>query len=102
MYLFSLLCCGCLACADSPDWFVSDDDIGELLSREVEYRAFKLSFNYCVLLVCLALLERLTDAEKNLETIGKSEVNFLLEDFWSLVVLFATLRVAKDNILRTC
>ena len=37
VYLLSLFCGSGLACSDSPDGLVSDNDLAEVLLREVEY-----------------------------------------------------------------
>ena len=102
VYLLSLLCCRCLACSDSPDWLVGDDDVLPLLCCEVEDRALELSLYYLLLLVCLTLVEALAAAEDALEAIGEGEVNLLLQYLRSLVVVLTALRVAEDDILCTC
>ena len=68
----------------------------------MEYRTSELSLTYSLLLVSLTLSERLTDTEDNLQTVSESEVNLLLENLWSLVIVLTTLWVTEDNVLCTC
>ena len=90
-HLLSLVRGSSLACTDSPDWLISDDDVLPSLSVEVEYRAYELSLNNLVLLLSLALLESLTAAEENLQAVSKSEVYLLLQDLSCLAVVLTTL-----------
>ena len=85
--LLCLLRCSGQTCTDSPNGFVSQRDVGPLLGAQVEYRAFELCLNYLVLLAGFALLFYFADAEDNLQTVGESEFNFVLQDLIILVII---------------
>ena len=57
----------------------------------MEYAACQFCLYYFVLLVSLTLCERFADAEDNLQAVSKSQLNLLLQDFWCLVIVLATL-----------
>ena len=63
----------------------------------MEDAAFKFCLANGFLLVGFTFSEAFTDAEDDLEAICEGEVNLLLEDFGSLVVVFATFAVAEDS-----
>ena len=81
---------------------VGNHDVLPLFCGEMEDAALEFSLADCFLLVCLTLCQAFADAEDDLEAVGKSEVNLLLEDFRSLVIVFATLAVTEDDVLCAC
>ena len=89
-----------LAGANSPNGFVSQDNLGEVLSREGEYGS-QLGGNHLVLLVGFALFQHLADAEDGLQTVGQGQFHLLGQDFHRLVVVSTTLGVTQDDVLRT-
>ena len=80
-----------LACTDSPDWLVGNDDVFEFLCSEVEHASFEFSLHNLVLLVCLTLLKTLADAEDYLQTVFQRQEHFLLQYLWSIIVIASAL-----------
>ena len=91
MDFLSLLSGSGLASTDGPNGLVGDNNLAEILLSEVEDAAFQLSLHHLVLLVGLALSERLTDAEDYLQTVLQGQQHLLLQNLWSLLVVFAAL-----------
>ena len=101
MDFLGLLGCGGLARANGPDGFVGDDDFAEILFREVEHGAFQLGLHHLVLFAGLTLLERLTNAENHFQTVFLCQQHLFPQDFGRFLVIFATLGVAQNHVLRT-
>ena len=99
MDFLSLLSGSGLAGTDSPDGLVGDDDVLELLNGQVEYATLELSLANLVLLVGLTLFEALSDAEDHLQSVLECKKHLLLQDFGSLTIVAATLRVTENHIL---
>ena len=90
-HFFSLVACSCLAGADGPDGLVGKNDILPLLSCKVEYGTVEFSLDHLILFLSLALFERFTAAEDNLQAILESKLHFLLQNFCCLAIVLATL-----------
>ena len=67
----------------------------------MEYAAFEFGLAHSFLFAGFALSEAFADAEDHLQTVGESEVNFLLQDSGSFVVVFATFAVTEDHVFGT-
>ena len=101
MDFLSLLCCCSLACSDSPNRLVSDNDLSHFLCRKTEEHILDLRCNNLEMLSGLSLLEVLTYAEDNAETVCKSKLDLLYESSVCLTVVLSSLRVAEDSIFAT-
>ena len=96
--LLSLSRCSGEACTDSPDRFVSEDDLLEVLCREAEDCLFELSFYYFEVLSCFTLFLDFADAEDRSKTIVQRQAYLLGEDSTILVVVSTTLTVSEDDV----
>ena len=79
MDFLSLFGSSSFTCTDSPNRFVSQDNLREVFSRQREYR-FHLSSYYFVLLVSFAFFQYFTDTEDRSQTVSQSQFYFFFED----------------------
>ena len=91
MDFLSLLGSGGLTGTDGPDGLVGDDNLTEVFLREVENTSLKFCLYHFVLFAGFALSQTLTNAEDDLQVVFLGEQYFLLQDFGSLLVVFAAL-----------
>ena len=96
--LLSLSRCSSKARTDSPDRFVSEDDLLEVLCREAEDCLFKLSFYYFEVLRSFTLFLDFADAEDRSKTIVQRQTYLLGEDSTIFVVVSTTLTVSEDDV----
>jgi len=93
--LLSLLGGSNLASADGPDGLVSDDDLGPVVNFLSD--GSELSGVNFVSLVRLTLINLLTDAGHDGETVAQSELGLLGNNFVSLTKDVATLAVSEND-----
>ena len=86
---------------DSPDGFVSEDDLTEVFSREREYGFFELLLYDFEVLASFALFLDFADAEDRSKAFSKSQTYLIREDSTIFVVVSTTLRVAEDDVACT-
>ena len=101
MDLFCLIWSSCLACADSPNRFVSEDQLAEVFRRESERNLRSVRQQHRT--VCwFAFFQFLTDAEDRVRPLWESKFNLRLEDFRCLVVVCDDVQRTDDAIFCTC
>jgi len=95
MCLLCLVWGGNLTSADSPDGFVSDDDVGPVVDEFTD--GGELSCVDVISLTSLSLVEFLTDAGHDLELVVDGVLHLLSDDLVSLAEDVATFTVAEDG-----
>lgn len=86
---------------DSPDGFVSEDDLTEVFSREREYGFFELLLYDFEVLASFALFLDFADAEDRSKAFSESQTYLIREDSTIFVVVSTALRVAEDDVACT-
>jgi len=99
---FCLVGCSGFTCTDSPNRFISQNDLSEVFSRQVEQRALDLSIYHFEMLAGFSFFQHFTDTEDRSQTVGQSQFNLCFQDFRSFVIVSTSFGVAQDHIFCTC
>ena len=99
---FSLFSRSSLACTDSPNRFVSQNDLTEIFSRKVEQRFFDLSVYHFEVFAGFSFFQYFTDTEDRGQTVSQSQLNFSFQNLRSFVIVSTSFRVTQNYIFSTC
>ena len=101
MHVLSLVGSGSLTCADSPNRFVGNNYLGEILGRKAE-ESLNLSANNGVVRAVFALLKHLANAEDRFQAVGQSHLHLCQKLLVVLAEILAALAMADDDVTGTC
>src|SRR3712207_2337236 len=100
MYLLCLFGSSSLTCTDSPNRLISQNNLGEVFSRQREYRCH-LSGNNLILLVRLAFFQHFTDTEDRSQAVCQSQFYFFFKNSNCFTIICTTFRVPQNHIFGT-
>ena len=100
-YFVSLVCSSGLAGADSPDGFISDDDVFHLLCGDAHKVDLGLFGNYFCGNSLLSFVKKLAYAEDDFKTCSKSCFNAVVDGDIGLAEILSSFGVSDDNVFGT-